>query len=74
MRWALSAVPARNWTFICHEKKRSVRSARRTALDGRRNFPEHPGGTDSGWLIVQDGFAAAPGTVSIGVSAGHMQN
>ncbi len=47
---------------------------RRTALDRRRNFPEHPGGTDSGWLIVQDGFAAALGTVSIGASAGHMQN
>jgi len=33
-----------------------------------------PGGTDSGRLIVQDGFAAALGTVAIGASAGHMQN
>ena len=37
----------------CHEKKRSGRSSRRTALDCRRNFPEHPSGTGSGWLIVQ---------------------
>jgi len=45
-------------------------SARRTALDCRRNFPEHPGGTDSGWLIVQVGSAAAPGPYP----SGHMQN
>ena len=30
------------------------------------------GSRSSGWLIVQDGFAAAPGTVSIGASAGHL--
>src|ERR1700687_6161414 len=60
--------------FTCHEKKRSGRSSRRTALDHRRNFPEDPGGTDSGWLIIEDGFAAALGTVSIGASVGHMQN
>jgi len=29
---------------------------------------------DSGWLIVQDGLAAVPGTVSIGASVGHMRN
>jgi len=32
------------------------------------------GGEDSRWLILEDGFAAALGTVSIGASAGHMQN
>jgi hypothetical protein len=44
------------------------------ALDRRRNFPDHPGGTDSGWLIFEDGFAAALGAVSIGASVEHMQN
>src|SRR6266699_3744459 len=29
---------------------------------------------DSGWLIVQNGLAAVPGTVSIGASVGHMHN
>ena len=43
MRWARSAVPARNWAFTCHERKRSGRSARRTALHRRRNLPEPPG-------------------------------
>jgi trehalose/maltose hydrolase-like predicted phosphorylase len=38
------------------------------------NCPEHPGGTESGWLIVQDGFAAALGTVSTGASVGQVQN
>src|ERR1700733_4748385 len=40
MRWALSAVLARNWAFTCHERKRSGRSARHTALRRRRNSPE----------------------------------
>ena len=40
MRWALSAAPARIWTFTCHERKPSGRSSRRTALDRSRRFPE----------------------------------
>jgi hypothetical protein len=43
-----------------------------SALVDAGDFPEHPGGTGSGWLIVRDSFAAAPGTVSIGASAGHL--
>ena len=30
------------------------------------------GSRSSGWLIVQDGFAAAPGAVPIGASVGHL--
>ena len=48
-------------TSPCHERKRSGRSSRRTALEHTRRSAMNADldGEDSRWLIVEDGFTAA---------------